>query len=435
MSPYHIPGIEVIANDRAARRRTGPAFNPFPHQVSFKPTDANATRPSLRSRAAALSARSCSTTSSVVARHESFSSAGSSFIRAALRPTESKKGRTVSTTSSIARNESFSSAGSSFVRSALRRTEPERCRTASVTSSIARNESFSSAGSSFVRSALRRTEPERCRTASVTSSIARNESFSSAGSSYVRAIVGQPSTAVTSSSSSPSSSRSLSSSVSSCSSISSRRSALVASSRSAPLRPVHSVPSNPSSAPSCTIKSCISPASKGRARAEATIARLNDKYSGHTPESDGPHSSALKLKSAMKKPGPSNTEKRVQFTGGRVKIVDRWIVRGVDTHPDHSASLLGKLSGWRVTPLSKPDKDGETEKYTEYWCSSCTQLKSHSVPCEQKCAYCQVGKIQKDLNRRNGISDDSPFDISSQYVFKAWNQQREKSRARGNWVL
>ncbi|KAI1959951.1 hypothetical protein LOZ58_004316 [Ophidiomyces ophidiicola] len=373
MSPYHIPGIEVIANDRAARRRTGPAFNPFPHQVSFKPTGVNATRPSLRSRAAALSARSSSTTSSVVARHESFSSAGSSFIRAALHPTESKKGRTVSTTSSIARNESFSSAGSSFVRSALRQTEPESCRTISVTASIA-----------------------------------RNESFSSAGSSYVRAIVGQPSTA---------------------------RSALVASSRSAPLRPVHSVPSNPSSAPSCAIKSCISPASKGRARAEAMIARLNAKYSGHTPESNGPHSSALKLKSAMKKPGPSNAEKRVQFTGGRVKIVDPWIVRGVDTHPDHSASLLGKLSGWRVTPLSKPDKDGETEKYTEYWCSSCTQLKSHSVPCEQKCAYCQVGKIQKDLNRWNGISDDSPFDISSQYVFKAWNQQREKSRARGNWVL
>ncbi|KAI1935818.1 hypothetical protein LOZ66_005053 [Ophidiomyces ophidiicola] len=398
MSPYHIPGIEVIANDRAARRRTGPAFNPFPHQVSFKPTGVNATRPSLRSRAAALSARSSSTTSSVVARHESFSSAGSSFIRAALHPTESKKGRTVSTASSIARNESFSSAGSSFVRSALRRTEPESCRTISVTASIA-----------------------------------RNESFSSAGSSYVRAIVGQPSTAVTFSSSS--SSRSLSSSVSSCSSISSQRSALVASSRSAPLRPVHSVPSNPSSAPSCTIKSCISPASKGRARAEAMIARLNAKYSGHTPESNGPHSSALELKSGMKKPGPSNTEKRVQFTGGRVKIVDPWIVRGVNTHPDHSASLLGKLSGWRVTPLSKPDKDGETEKYTEYWCSSCTQLKSHSVPCEQKCAYCQVGKIQKDLNRRNGISDDSPFDISSQYVFKAWNQQREKSRARGNWVL
>ncbi|EEP82880.1 predicted protein [Uncinocarpus reesii 1704] len=207
MSSYHIPGIPVVPNDRAARRRNGPDFVSWPHKVSYKPAWV---RPS--SPVTSPSTRQVSISSSVDARNESFSSAGSSVVRAALsrnsRPTcpDTLPSRQVSVSSSVdARNESFSSAGSSVIRAAVKRnrsalsTASLPSRQVSVSSSVdARNESFSSAGSSVVRAALSRnvrSAPARpdappSRQVSVSSSIdARNESFSSAGSSIIRAAI------------------------------------------------------------------------------------------------------------------------------------------------------------------------------------------------------------------------------------------------------
>nr|KMM69673.1 hypothetical protein CPAG_05987 [Coccidioides posadasii RMSCC 3488] len=370
-SSYHIPGIPVIPNDRAARRRNGPPFNPFPHKVSFKPTEV-----SRSSRSAGPASRSTSGSSSV-AHNVSFSSAGSSFVRNAVRSSIPKSTRSTSVSSSVVRNESFSSVGSSVLRSAVRPSGISNTRSASATSSVVRNQSFSAAGSSVV---LPR-ERTALSTRGVTTSL-RSTAACLPRSTEPAAAIGSRATGT--------------------------------STRSGPFE------------------------STGyfRGSAKAVLARLNAKYPGRFAGSRGPPSAPV-LKSAMRKPGTSKSEKRVQFSGGHVKIVDRWIVPGVDTYRDHTPSLLGKLGGWKVTPLPAPDNDGETDKYIEYWCTSLTQLRSHSGrSCERSCAYSQLGQVQRELNRRNGITDDDdPRDIPSMYVYRLWNQRREKLRSRGGWAL
>ncbi|EFW14418.1 conserved hypothetical protein [Coccidioides posadasii str. Silveira] len=437
-SSYHIPGIPVIPNDRAARRRNGPPFNPFPHKVSFKPTEM-----SRSSRSAGPASRSTSGSSSV-AHNVSFSSAGSSFVRNAVRSSIPKSTRSTSVSSSVVRNESFSSVGSSVLRSAVRPSGISNTRSASATSSVVRNQSFSAAGSSVVRSALRPSRTLHSRSSSTSSSSGRLSSSVSSRSDSGRS--GRSRSVVLSASSA-------SSSVSSSARFAASSRSLVPRERTA--LSTRGVTTSLRSTAACLPRSTEPAAAIGsratgtstrsgpfestgyfRGSAKAVLARLNAKYPGRFAGSRGPPSAPV-LKSAMRKPGTSKSEKRVQFSGGHVKIVDRWIVPGVDTYRDHTPSLLGKLGGWKVTPLPAPDNDGETDKYIEYWCTSLTQLRSHSGrSCERSCAYSQLGQVQRELNRRNGITDDDdPRDIPSMYVYRLWNQRREKLRSRGGWAL
>ncbi|WEW60051.1 hypothetical protein PRK78_005535 [Emydomyces testavorans] len=102
-----------------------------------------------------------------------------------------------------------------------------------------------------------------------------------------------------------------------------------------------------------------------RALADAATARLNAKFPGCFRLTSGSRPSAPALKSAMKQPGSRKVEKRVQFIGEHVKIVDRWIVPGVHIWSD-------PYSGPKVTPLATPDMDGEVED----WRARLTQVRA-----------------------------------------------------------
>ncbi|EAS28791.2 uncharacterized protein CIMG_07537 [Coccidioides immitis RS] len=376
-SSYHIPGIPVIPNDRAARRRNGPPFNPFPHKVSFKPTE---------------STRSTSVSSSVV-RNESFSSVGSSALRSAVRPSGISNTRSASATSSVIRNQSFSAAGSSVVRSALRPSGTSDSRSSSTSSSSGRLSSSVSSRSDSGRSGRSVSSRSAVVSASSASSASSSVSSSARFAASSRSLVPRERTAL--------STRGVTTSL---------RSTAACLPRST--EPAAAIGSRATG--TSTRSGPFESTGYFRGSAKAVLARLNAKYPGRFAGSRGPPSAPV-LKSAMRKPGTRKSEKRVQFSGGHVKIVDRWIVPGVDTYRDHTPSLLGKLGGWKVTPLPAPDNDGETDKYIEYWCTSLTQLRSHSGrPCERSCAYSQLGQVQRELNRRNGITDDDdPRDIPS----------------------
>ncbi|PWY77244.1 hypothetical protein BO94DRAFT_588579 [Aspergillus sclerotioniger CBS 115572] len=120
--------------------------------------------------------------------------------------------------------------------------------------------------------------------------------------------------------------------------------------------------------------------------------------------------------------------KSVRFGETTAVPVSRWIDRRENVFPAPLAAM-GYLQGWKVTPLSKPDEDGETEKYTTYWGSDSyimlTSSHSASQPCDRYgCAW----------NRLARIADMRPT-WGPATVFMAYNQLREQIRQRGGYRL
>ncbi|KAL3478190.1 hypothetical protein BJX99DRAFT_108807 [Aspergillus californicus] len=84
---------------------------------------------------------------------------------------------------------------------------------------------------------------------------------------------------------------------------------------------------------------------------------------------------------------------------------------------------MGRLQNWTVTPLKKPDEDGETEKYTTCWGSdSFTGISDHgSGPCNRYgCAWNTMARIQARRPTWNPLM-----------VFEAWLLRRTIIRERG----
>ncbi|GKZ33377.1 hypothetical protein AbraIFM66950_003231 [Aspergillus brasiliensis] len=119
--------------------------------------------------------------------------------------------------------------------------------------------------------------------------------------------------------------------------------------------------------------------------------------------------------------------KSVRFGEETVIPVSCWIVRREHVFPAPLAAM-GHLQGWKVTPRSEPDEEGELEKYTTYWGSdSYVMLDSHSAskPCGRD--GCQYNRLASIAARRPRWG--------SATVFMAWNMLREKVRQRGGFRL
>ncbi|KAL5336055.1 hypothetical protein BJX70DRAFT_400997 [Aspergillus crustosus] len=123
----------------------------------------------------------------------------------------------------------------------------------------------------------------------------------------------------------------------------------------------------------------------------------------------------------------SKPAKNVRFGETSVVSVPRWIVRQEHVYPAPPMAM-GHFQGWSVTPLAKPDEDGEEEKYTTYWGSdSYVMLTSNHAqrPCDREgCAWNQLARIQAMR----------PM-WSPETIFKAWLLKREDIRKRGGFAL
>ncbi|GLA36044.1 hypothetical protein AnigIFM63309_001702 [Aspergillus niger] len=119
--------------------------------------------------------------------------------------------------------------------------------------------------------------------------------------------------------------------------------------------------------------------------------------------------------------------KSVRFGEDTVIPVSCWIVRREHVFPAPLAAM-GHLQGWKVTPRSEPDEEGELEKYTTYWGSdSYVMLDCHSAsePCGRE--GCQYNRLASIAARRPRWGPAT--------VFTAWNMLREKVRQRGGFRL
>lgn len=125
-------------------------------------------------------------------------------------------------------------------------------------------------------------------------------------------------------------------------------------------------------------------------------------------------------------------EKRVRFSDSvRVHNVSFWIDRKKHVF-DNGLRLLGRLQGWRVTPLEKPDEDGETEHYMTIWGHDHSNLHYHRgvVQCPQPgCVWSRIARFEARL-AASGVRLPESAD-----VVRAWSVGREKIRQRGGWRL
>ncbi|RAK99661.1 uncharacterized protein BO80DRAFT_409916 [Aspergillus ibericus CBS 121593] len=120
--------------------------------------------------------------------------------------------------------------------------------------------------------------------------------------------------------------------------------------------------------------------------------------------------------------------KSVRFGETTVVTVSRWIDRRENVFPAPLAAM-GHLQGWKVTPLSKPDEDGETEKYTTYWGSDSYIMLTSSHSASESC-----GRYGCAWNRLARIAGLKPT-WGPATVFMAWNRLREQIRQRGGYRL
>ncbi|KAL2825900.1 hypothetical protein BDW59DRAFT_161278 [Aspergillus cavernicola] len=120
--------------------------------------------------------------------------------------------------------------------------------------------------------------------------------------------------------------------------------------------------------------------------------------------------------------------KHVHFGETTVVSVNRWIDRRKNTYPASIPAMGYQLQGWSVTPLSKPDKNGEEERYSTFWGSdSYVMLPKHaSKPCDhgQDCSYNYLARIQA-----------RHAEWAPKVVFQAWLHRRESIRQKGVFML
>ncbi|EED18919.1 conserved hypothetical protein [Talaromyces stipitatus ATCC 10500] len=79
--------------------------------------------------------------------------------------------------------------------------------------------------------------------------------------------------------------------------------------------------------------------------------------------------SANPLRSILVRPGSEKVAKKkgVRFGPTLIREVNYWIDRKRNVFQDGGLWQMGRLQGWRITPLSTPNEDGETEKYMTMW--------------------------------------------------------------------
>lgn len=127
-------------------------------------------------------------------------------------------------------------------------------------------------------------------------------------------------------------------------------------------------------------------------------------------------------------------KKSVRFGDVAVHDVDYWIDRKTHVFFDGGLWKMGRLQGWRVTPLDKPNEDGELEKYVTMWGSDHSNLYYHTntgKKCHNAgCHWSSIAFVYKSYMRQ-GVHLWDRHDL----VLYAWSELRERERQKGHWLL
>lgn len=126
----------------------------------------------------------------------------------------------------------------------------------------------------------------------------------------------------------------------------------------------------------------------------------------------------------------TKTVKRVRFGDATTVTVDRWIDWNEHVFPN-PPRVCGRLEGWDVKVLEKPDENGETCKYTTYWGSGFSgPTYSHTEgPCGRYgCAWNQLADIEHRWEQQ-GVR------LCTEDLFRVWELERENIRKCGGFAL
>ncbi|PGG99060.1 hypothetical protein GX51_06477 [Blastomyces parvus] len=430
MTGLHIPGIPTRPNDKAARKRNGPAFKTFPHRVTYKEVSishsfSDSVRSSVGSSAAASSSSSCS--------YSSRSSASSS-VEFVPHPVAAVPRSSASTSTRYTpRVVSHSLPQAGEVARPRAPIPSSRFSTLSKPQPLCSSRPSRSISTTSSRSGpfvLPRTRP-RAGDAPIPPS-----RYSTRSPPPARPCGPIP-WSRDSTLSRPQSTRSSlpvrslpSSTYSTLSKLRDRkvsprcsRPTSATSTRSSPAPPTRSIPSSTSirsdSFPStrCFIAAALkaattrsSPASTASPRSSSTTSTRFGSFLSSAPPppvrfncagdrleavrevvrrhrrehaqlcSDSSNASKAVSSSHRSTSGRRNVKstKSVKFGGDTVYEVDRWIKPGVHTQRD-PPKIIGKLVGWSVTPLEEPEDDEDINVY-EWWLSLVHILVRYTAP-------------------------------------------------------
>ncbi|KAH8703325.1 hypothetical protein BGW36DRAFT_369160 [Talaromyces proteolyticus] len=149
---------------------------------------------------------------------------------------------------------------------------------------------------------------------------------------------------------------------------------------------------------------------------------------------DDARRSASSLRSILvrSRPDKVRAKKSVRFGDAVSHDVDYWIDRKKHVFNDGGLWMMGRLQGWRVTPLDTPDADGETEKYMTMWGHDHSSLHYHTKmpPCKHGCSWGSIVKLASAYHL-SGVYLWNDHDV----LLRAWSETREWKRERGWWCL
>ncbi|OAX84524.1 hypothetical protein ACJ72_01115 [Emergomyces africanus] len=212
-------------------------------------------------------------------------------------------------------------------------------------------------------------------------------------------------------------------------------SARVSTTRSTPLPPTPPIPAARFNRAGSCLKAALEVARRHRSeRAQpgsSSSSSLTTVFSSHGSK-DGSARAHSNVRRNIK------SAKSVKFGGETVHEVDRWIKPGVHSQRG-PPSVIGKLAGWSVTPLEKPQED-EDCKYTTYWGGEVSQLTHTHLPgkpCGRSfCSWNALANVQRGLCKIAQLNPNNPAtSIRPRLVFEEFNRIREKMRGRGHCLL
>ncbi|RAO68100.1 uncharacterized protein BHQ10_004112 [Talaromyces amestolkiae] len=146
--------------------------------------------------------------------------------------------------------------------------------------------------------------------------------------------------------------------------------------------------------------------------------------------------SANPLRSILVRPDSDKVrpKKGVRFGSTEIREVDFWIDRKRNVFRDGGLSAMGRLQGWRVTPLETPDEDGETEKYMTMWGHDHSSVYYHH-PDDPECPHegCLWQAIARFARRCRRKKQD--LGSEGENLLRLWSEYRQRARDEGYDIL
>lgn len=146
--------------------------------------------------------------------------------------------------------------------------------------------------------------------------------------------------------------------------------------------------------------------------------------------------SADPLRSILVRPGSDKvrSKKGVRFGSTEIREVDFWIDRKRNVFQDGGLWAMGRLQGWRVTPLKTPNEDGETEKYMTMWGHDHSSMYYHH-PDDPECPH--EGCLWQAISRfaRRCRRKKTNLGPEGENLMPLWSEYRQRARDEGYDIL